>query len=95
MREAEQRRKAQLAAEAEQKANAQWTTFNAFEGVPWFDEHGQAFAAGTYEPPEPITAKQRNYLKWALRCPESEIPTTKKAASRLIGQLKAKQGART
>lgn len=96
-REAELRRKAELAAAAQRQAQAQWSTFDAFEGVPYFDEDGQPFwTPGRSEPPaEPITEKQRKYLRWGLKVPESEIPTTKKAASRLIGQLKARTGART
>lgn len=93
----ERRRKAELAAQQERQAQAQWSTFDAFEGVPWFDEDGTPFGGGgRSEPPaEPITEKQRKYLRWGLKVPESKIPTTKRAASRLIGQLKARTGART
>jgi superfamily II DNA or RNA helicase len=89
-REAELKRKAALAAEAQRKAQAEWGTFDAFEGVPWFDESGQPFSSGWREPAaDPITPKQRNFLKHGMRVPEHEIPKTKNAASRLIGQLKA------
>lgn len=95
-REAEQRRKAQLAAEAQAKTRAEWGTFDAFEGVPWFDEQGLPFGFGGGEPPaDPITDKQRNYLRFVLKVPAHEIPKTKKAASRLIGQRKAIQGVKS
>lgn len=91
--EAERARKAKLAAEAQAKAEASWGTYDPFEGRPDFDEDGTPFwsAPVVQEPPDPITEKQRKYLKWGLKVPEHEIPKTKKAAGRLIGELKKRQ----
>jgi superfamily II DNA or RNA helicase len=89
--ERERQRKADLAAKAQAKTRADWGTWDPFEGRPDFDEWGQPFYETTNERPEPITEPQRRLLKYGLKVPERDIPATKKAASRLIGQLKQQE----
>lgn len=91
--EAERRRKAKLAADAQARERAQWGAFNPFGDRPDFDEYGQPFYAVAQEPAEAITEGQYKYLRYGFKVPENEIPKTKKAAGRLIGELKKQKEA--